>query len=1130
MTKQTPFPTRIARLVMPASNGPPVVRRDEARLIRKSRASGCRWYKVSVAAFLWFALACSWTALSAAELSVDLAGPWRFRLDVDDAGIQQRWFATDLPDRIQLPGSLQAQGYGNDPAVDTSWTGDIIDRSWFDDPQYEKYRQGGNVKVTFWLQPDKHYVGPAWYQRTIDVPAEFAGQRIVLHLERPHWTTRVWLDEREAGAGDSLSTPHELELSGVEPGPHRLTVRVDNRLHVNVGPNSHSVSDHTQTNWNGIVGAIRLRAEPRDVRIDDVQVYPDVKRKTAKIAVTYVNATGQQVSGQITATAACGDHQPPPVSREVRLSPPGGQIEWELPLGDDARLWDEFSPQIYDLTVSLQANGASHRRVVQFGLREFSAQGTQFALNGRIVMLRGTLECCIFPQTGYPPTDLASWQRIYRILKAHGLNHLRFHSWCPPEAAFAAADQAGVLLYVECSTWANQGASVGDGKPLDDWLKVEADRILRRYGNHPSFVLMSYGNEPAGRQQQRFLGDLVNAWKARDPRRLYTSAAGWPLIPENQWHCTPAPRIHAWGAGLQDRLNALPPATTADYRDDVQKYDVPVVSHEIGQWCVYPDFDEIAEYTGVVKAKNLEVFRDSLQANHLGDRARDFLMASGKLQTLCYKEEIESALRTPGMGGFELLDLHDFPGQGSALVGVLDPFWDSKPYVTPEAYHRFACQTVPLARLAKRIWTTGEEFTSDIEIAHFGPRELASPRIIWSLTDSAGNKIGSGDWQPETLPTGKLSVLGRIACPLRDVAAPARLVLEVAVEGTGFANDWDVWAYPPSVDIAPPPDVLVVASLDEAAAKHLQAGGNVLLLPAAGTVKGDRYGKIPAGFSSIFWNTAWTRRQAPHTLGIVCDPKHPALAAFPTEYHSNWQWWDLVTKSQAMILNDLPPNLQPVVSIVDDWFTNRRLGLVVEARVGAGRLLMCSIDLSRDLESRPVARQLRHSLMKYLASDAFRPSVAVDLTVLQQLFQPPSTLQKLGATVRASSDQPEYPAVQAIDGDPATIWHTPWGDGAPGFPHELILDLQTMTPLAGIRYLPRQDMANGWISQYEIQLSDDGRQWRPAVAQGVWKTDRREKVIPFTPPQSARFVRLKATAGHEGKPFAAIAELDVLVP
>jgi hypothetical protein len=1062
--------------------------------------------------------------------AIDLAGQWRFRLDADDAGIQQRWFATDLPHPIRLPGSLQSQGYGNDPAVDTQWTGDIIDRSWFEDPQYAKYRQEGNVKVTFWLQPDKHYVGPAWYQRTIDVPAGFAGRRVVLHLERPHWSTQVWLDDRECGRGDSLSTPHEFDLTGAAPGPHRLTIRVDNRLHVDVGPNSHSVSDHTQTNWNGIVGRLALRSEPLQVHLDDIQVFPDLKTGSVRLVIAGSTRLDRDVDAQFTVSAACGDHRPAPLAFTERLEAGAGvfSISRVYALGEGAKRWDEFSPHVYELTVQLNADGVSDQRIVRFGLREFAAQGTQFILNGRPVMLRGTLECAIFPHTGYPPTDLESWQRIYRILKAHGLNHLRFHSWCPPAAAFDAADEAGVLLYVECGSWANQGASVGDGQPLDDWLKAEADRILRWYGNHPSFVLMSYGNEPAGRNQNRFLGDLVNAWKARDPRRLYTSAAGWPLIPENQWHCTPSPRLHQWGAGLQSRLNAQPPATTADFRDFVDKYQVPVVSHEIGQWCVYPNFDEIAKYTGVVKAKNFEVFRDSLQANGMGDLAHQLLMASGKLQTLCYKEEIESALRTPGMGGFELLDLHDFPGQGTALVGVLDPFWDSKPYVSPAEYHRFACETVPLARLTKRVWTTDESFTAEIQIAHFGPTGLASPKIVWSLLDEAGQPVDCGTWEPESVPTGQLFDAGRVSCSLAKVAAPARLRLQVAIDGTPYANDWDAWAYAPAVETTAPQDVHVATVLDDAAVKHLESGGKVLLLPAAGTVKGDRLGKIPPGFSSIFWNTAWTRRQPPHTMGILCDPKHPALAAFPTEYHSNWQWWDLVTKSQAMILNDLPPELRPIVSLVDDWFTNRRLGLVVEARVGRGRLLVCSIDLSRDLDSRPVARQFRHSLVKYLAGDAFQASVAVDLATVQQLFQPATTLQKLGATIRASSSQPDYPAEHAIDGDPNTIWHSPWGDNAPGFPHELVLDLQAVTSLAGIRYLPRQDMANGWISQFELHLSDDGKQWRPVVARGVWKTDREAKEVAFDSPQRARFVRLVATSGHEGKSFAAVAELDVV--
>ena len=132
------------------------------------------------------------------------------------------------------------------------------------------------------------------------------------------------------------------------------------------------------------------------------------------------------------------------------------------------------------------------------------------------------------------------------------------------------------------------------------------------------------------------------------------------------------------GAGLSSRINAKPPETVSDYTESISKFDVPVISHEIGQWCVYPNFNEMKKYTGVLKPRNFEIFRETLEENQMLDQANDFLVASGKLQTLCYKEDIESALRTPGFGGFQLLDLHDFPGQGTALIGVLDPFWEEK--------------------------------------------------------------------------------------------------------------------------------------------------------------------------------------------------------------------------------------------------------------------------------------------------------------------------------------------------------------------------------------------------------------------------------------------------------------------
>jgi GH18 family chitinase len=903
---------------------------------------------------------------------VPLSGVWRFELDPADEGLVAFWEKRSLADRIRLPGVLQAQGFGDDVTVDTKWTGQIVDRSFFTSPRYEPYRRPGNVKVPFWLQPDKHYVGPAWYERDVVIPPEWKGRRVVLHLERPHWQTVAWLDGRILGSNDSLSTPHEHDLgTAVEPGKHRVTIRVDNRLVVDVGLNSHSVTDHTQGNWNGIVGRIELRAGS-PVWIEDLQAYPRVASRSAVVRGRIGNATGTAGRG----TLRIGVSAPLSKASDVSWDASGGAFEVEIALGAGAPTWDEFSPVLLQLAATLEAGQARDTRAVRFGLREIGTQGTQFVVNGRKAFFRGTLECAIFPKTGHPPTDADSWRRIVRIAKAHGLNMIRFHSWCPPEAAFTAADEEGFYYQVEVASWANNSTRLGGGLPIDEWLDRETGRILKAYGNHPSFVLLPYGNEPAGRDAE-FLGRWVERWKARDPRRLYTSASGWPQIPENQFHVAPDPRIQAWGQGLASRVNAKPPETGTDYRDYVRARPVPVISHEIGQWCAYPNLAERSKYTGYLKAKNFDIFADSLAASGMADQAADFLHASGKLQALLYKEDIESALRTPGMGGFQLLDLHDFPGQGTALVGVLDPFWDSKGYVTADAFRRFSGSTVPLARLDRRVFTTSETLEADIEVAHFGKAPLVGAKAYWRLVGENGRPVARGALAARDVPVDNGVALGRVSVSLAKIAAPRKYRLVVGIEGTAFENDWDVWVYPPRVDTAVPPGVSVARELDEAAATRLRDGGRVVLLVSPGRVRGDALGKVELGFSSIFWNTAWTSRQAPHTLGVLLDPEHPALAAFPTEGQSNWQWWHLVSRAGAMILDGLPKELRPTVQVIDDWFTNRRLGLVFEARVGKGRLLVTSIDLESDLGANPVARQMRHSLLRYAASDRFAPTVEV---------------------------------------------------------------------------------------------------------------------------------------------------------
>jgi hypothetical protein len=1061
---------------------------------------------------------------------IPLAGQWRFQLDRQDAGVAGRWFDRSLPDRVNLPGALPAQGIGDDITVDTKWTGGIVDRSWFTAPEYARYRQPGNVKVPFWLQPDKYYAGAAWFQRDIKIPADWRGRRVVLSLERPHWETRVWVDGQPFGTNNSLSTPHEYDLgAGLAPGRHTLTVRVDNRMVVDVGHDSHSVSDHTQGNWNGIVGRLELRATP-PVWIEDLQVYPRVPTRSVLVKCKLGNATGQPGRGTVTLLASLAPKPTAPPPRvEVTWDAQGGAFESELPLGADAPLWDEFNPNLYQLTAQCEPGG--HAKTVTFGLREFAAQGTQFVINGRKTFMRGTLECAIFPRTGHPPTDVPAWKKVIGAAKAYGLNNLRFHSWCPPEAAFVAADELGMYLHVEVASWANSSTTLGDGKPVDQWLYQEADRILKYYGNHPSFVLMPYGNEPGGPNHVAYLKTWVNHYKAKDPRRLYTSAAGWPQIPENQFHLTPDPRIQAWGGGLKSRINALPPQTRADYRDYIAARPVPVISHEIGQWCVYPNFDEIRKYTGYLKPKNFEIFRDSLEAHHLGRLARPFLLASGKLQTLCYKEDIESALRTPGMGGFQLLDLHDFPGQGTALVGVLDPFWESKGYVTPAEYSRFCNSTVPLARLPKRVFTTDETLEAGLEVAHFGPAPLPDAVPVWKIVGARGNTFAAGELSARKIPVDNGIALGTLRAELKGLPAPAQYKLVVGLRGTKFENDWDIWVYPPQVSAELPATVMLTRDLDDQALAKLQAGGTVLWLLPPSRVKGDAHGKVALGFSSIFWNTAWTHRQPPHTLGILCDPAHPLFRDFPTEDHSNWQWWYLITHAGAMILDDLPPALQPTVQVIDDWVTNRRLGLVFEAAVGPGKLAVCSIDLQPTGEPDPVLRQFRASLFRYLASGQFHPKIAVTPEQIRRLTASPSALEKLGARVlKADSEEPGYEAANCLDGNPDTLWHTRWTGGRAAFPHEVCLQFKTPVGIRAVTLLPRQDRnPNGWIKDYELYLSNDPKDWGQPVAKSSFAKDDQPKTITLPAPARAQYLRLVALSAHNAQPYASLAELSIRI-
>ena len=1060
------------------------------------------------------------SALSSQSAELDLSGQWAFELDRNDVGVEKQWFNQEFAHSVRLPGSLQEQGFGDRPAADTEWMSGI-GANLLDDPRFKEYIEGDEFQCPFWLTPKRVYTGAAWYQRDVRIPADWTNQRVFLTMERPHWQTTVWLDGKKAGVRDALGVAHEYELTKrINPGEtHRLTVRVDNRYVVPVGKNAHSVSDQTQSNWNGIAGAIQLKTRPF-VSVEDIQIYPDAAHRKIKAVVQISNAANAEGEGELLVRAESLNietvRNPAPLSMPVVLNSDTVTVEFEYHMGSACRFWDEYQPNLYELRVELKGDGVSDSKTSTFGMRDLGITDKQFTINGRKIFLRGTLECCIFPLHGYPPTDVDEWKRIIRIAKDYGLNHFRFHSWCPPEAAFAAADELGFYIQAEASCW----ATFGDGTAVDEWIYEECARMLKAYGNHPSFILMSPSNEPHGKNRDAFLGKLINSLKEKDSRHFYAAGSGWPQIAENQYHVQYDTRLQNWKTLKFD----VAPQTWDDYRDYVEKLNVPTVSHEIGQWCVYPDLREDALYTGVLQAKNIAIFRDKLVRSGMGHLAYDFLMASGKFQTLLYKQEIEAALRTPNFAGFQLLDLHDFPGQGTAPVGVLNALWQSKGYVSGSEYRRFCNAVVPLARMKQRTFTSDMRFQASVEVANYGPSDLNGETLEYRIRNEKGVVLFNGEWKPASIPNGGLTRVGGIDIPLVSIQQAAKLTLEIAFESLPYTNSWVLWVYPQKINADVPESVLATQDWKEAL-KALQAGKTVLLQPNAFSIASDTLGT----FRPIFWNRITFPSQTVHTVGTLIDASHPAFADFPTDAYSNWQWQELFDRSKPIVLDELPDNLKPIVRTIDDWNNCHKLSVLFEAKVGDGKLLLCSMDIENDLDERIVARQLRHSLIKYMADERFHPTTVLTEKQFKNLFKEPSLLQKLGAKASADSGEKKFEAALAIDGDPKTFWHTAWTPTPTTYPHYFQLDLMKEISITGLTYLPRQDMANGRIARYELYVSLDGENWGNAVASGKWPNDAIEKTIRFNKPNRARYIRLTALDEVNGNPFAAAAEITATV-
>lgn len=1041
-----------------------------------------------------------------ASPSLPLAGEWQFGIDRQDAGAKEEWFQRDLPGKIRLPGSMSENGLGDPMAK-------IRQNTWGD---------GWTDKPIWHPQLRFDYRGKAWYQKKITIPADWKGQVSELFLERVCWQSEIWVDGQPAGKCDSLSTPHRYDLGILAPGEHRLTVCVDNRKLYELGCNTHAYHEQSCTIYNGIIGQMELRAHP-PLFVFSNQVYADPATGQCELRLVVVNETGAPASATVKAQVQNQTVQKPGprFARRVTDIPPGMSpltIQILIPKKEIA-LWSEFSGAmaLYAADVVLESAGGTDRHSTQFGFRKIEARGPQFFINGSPVLMRGEVNNAQFPLTGYPPTDRAEWRKIFGVFRACGINLFRCHAWTPPEAAFAAADELGMYLQPELPN--GEDSVTRDTVRGEGWRLSEFNRILETYGNHPSFVLMTMGNE-AKTPKIEFLKSLVKLGRESDPRRLYATISN----PEASRIKDEVPGddfavAHGGSKGRRRMEGGFgsPPETLGDYRATTER-PVPMVSHEVGQWYVYPDLSEIERYTGVLRPVTLEHFRDLAKQEGVFAQVPAFVRASGQLSLLLYKEEVERSLRTPKYGGFELLGVQDSFDQGCAYVGQVNNFFEPKSYFKPADFRAFCGPQVPLARLAKRVWRNNETLKADLELANYGPAALENKPVAWTLT--AGEKtVAQGKFGPATLPATGLQPVGKIEVPLAGISQATKLQLQVTLPGTDIRNSWDLWVYPASLDLAPPANVQVVSKLTPDLLRELRAGGRAVLLPA-GFSSPYKTAMTPPFWSPIMFGQ-------PMGVGFLCDPKHPAFRGFPTDEYQNWQWHELVLQGSAIRLQGAPEAYQPILQSIDRPDRNHKLGLIYETKVGQGALLVCTLDLNRELDHRPAARQLRRSLMDYAASPDFHPAVEIPLENNLPTFTSESALALLSPKVTADSDREDNWARLAVDNNPDTIWHTRYDATETPLPHHLDVELRDPVEILGFTCLPRHDCDHGRIAEYRFYVSDDGAAWKQ-VAEGAWPNNAEKQRVLLKQPVKTRFFRLEATKSADGSKWTSVAEFDIV--
>ncbi len=948
------------------------------------------------------------------SIKVDLSGQWKFQLDPNQEGIQKKFYLQNLVDSINLPSTTSKEKKG---AMNTK-------------------REIG------YLTEEYLYEGYAWYTQelnfTEDVINNIANKKIILFMERTRKSS-VWIDDQYVGEYLSFCAPHRYDLTPyISKSKHRLTIMISNIDYPTTG--GHMTSPDTQTNWNGILGEISLNIFDT-IQIQEVQLYPSIDKKAVKAVIKLDNFSNiKEVTLKLLVNLSEKNREDN--SQEYKLKTEWAkkelakginEVEVTYEMKEPLMLWDEYYRNLYDfdITVLEQKQEYDHKKVT-FGFRDFKTNKRDFEINGKKTFLRGKHDGMIFPLTGYAPMDKEEWLRAFGIAKEYGINHYRFHTCCPPKAAFEAADEMGMYLQPEIPFWGTILSEGDEGydSTMQKFLLKEGDSILQEFGNHPSFVMMSMGNELWG--DKKTIREMVEHYKKQDNRHLYTQGSN-----NFQFYPTYEPAddffsgvrfskerlirgSYAMCDAPQGHIQTMEPNTIHNYDDMIQpkestealskngekmieiQYgtgvklveasdegemipDIPVVSHEIGQYETFPNFKEIEKYKGVLKARNFEVFRERLEEKGMLEQAEDFFMASGKLAAQCYKMELETAFRSKELSGFQILDLQDFSGQGTALVGMLDAFMDNKGIISAKDWRSFCSDAVLLLEMPRFVFEAGYEIESKIKLSYYRPEPLGEKQLRFQLLEEDAHVI----YEEVTQITEKmilgLNELKSIKIKIPEVNQPKKLVIQLEILESDISNQYEVWVFPKECPQYKADDVVVTDDLN-VAIKELNEGNKVLFAPT----KEQNPNSIKGTYCTDFWcypmfrsiSESVNRKIPIGTMGLLIQNEHKVLESFTSETYTTPQWWHIVEQSSSTILDQT--RIKPIVQMIDNFERNHRLGMIYEMNVGKGKVLVCTANIitSEQLEN----KWLYSSLMKYITSSEFSPKDTLSIEEFRKVF------------------------------------------------------------------------------------------------------------------------------------------------